>query len=423
MTPDICGAAAAHTVIVTTADDTGHPTPVRPGVIRTGAYAGSIHACDVHRDQVAADLRGSGLVVDVITSTTPPGTWCGDVWRIAADGVLTPDSGPEHQALQRAAAATAPAPAGPVDDPTPAPAVDVAVDVVQRCGRPAVAGVATQPHPMRWTGPRTYAGTIWVCTGHEDVVTEQARTGGLDTGLVGAPERVRCGEISAEGVDLADVPAGAWPRLAVLAAANVTAAAPVPMPVPDGELWARADELRPGMWIATGRPDVPGVEVRAVEIGDTGLVGVLCSGPEYAEYVADQPVRLVDEATVAEAAEALRVRTRRQLMLDGLRALVAAAERDIDILPVDRLQVTGRAADLPTLHQFAAALGADVVQVGERLVAEVLTGGGPADDLGGSSAPISVEMYVYADPEPAGSPPARGTAAVVVPAQPTGGDL
>ncbi|MDG4768746.1 hypothetical protein [Solwaraspora sp. WMMD792] len=485
---DICGQPAVNTVVATTNDDSGQPTPIRPGVIRTGAYAGTVSTCDAHVDQATAGLRAAGLVVDVFAPIIPTAAVCGEIWRVAADSVLTPDGGPEHQALQRAAAGTGPgpetAPVDPTPDPDPAgdagghgvaggwsgpagcgarclcglavdgfdsmapalalldehiagattadspedvpvsPAADVAVDVVQRCGRPAVAGVATQPHPLRWTGPRTYAGTIWVCAGHEDVVTEQARTGGLDTGLVGAPERVRCGEISAEGVDLADVPAGAWPRLAVLAAANVTAVDAGRAP-DDAIPSVRATELRPGMWVATGRDDVPGVEVRAVEVGAAGLVGVLLAGPEYAEHHADDLVPLVDEETVAAAAEALRVRTRRQLMLDGLRALVAAAERDPSILPVDRLQVTGRAANLAGLQAFAAELGSDVVPVGERLVAELLTGGGPADDLGGSSAPLSIEMYVYNDADPADqpAPPARGTAAVVVPAQPTGGDL
>jgi hypothetical protein len=465
---DICGAAAAHTVIVTTSDDSGQPTPVRPGVIRTGAYVGTLLACRDHVNQAAWALRGAGHVVDVITPATPPRALCGEVWRVAADSVLTEAGGPAHLALLAAAAGTARAAASTpvvatavrhgvaaarsggvggcaarcdcgvkvegfdtmagaieqleqhiadeaaVDQPQDTPAVDTAV--VQTCGRPAAAGLSTQPQALRWPTTSPYAGTIWVCAGHEDVVVDRARDGGLDVTLVGAPARVECGDICSDGVNLIDLPAGAWPRLAVVAAANATTTDPTQTP---DRLRVRAEDLRPGMWVATGDPAVPGIEVRAVEIGDTGLVGVLCAGPEYSEASVGDLVDLVDAETVAAAAEALRVRTRRQLMLDGLSALVAAAYRDPSILPVDRLQVTGRAADLPALQAFAAALSADVVQVGERLVAEVLTGGGPGDDLGGSSAPLSIEMYVYSDPDPEPPAPARGSAAV--PAQTTGG--
>jgi hypothetical protein len=437
---DICGAPATTTVVVTTTDGgPEHTALLRAAAGTATATVPTPSPPDGQRHELVEGWCGGGVGCGVTCA-------CG----VTFDGFET-IAGAKMVLNQHIALAA-------VDQPQDAPAADVAV--VQTCGRPAVSGVATSPQPWRWPGGTPpYAGTIWTCDRHESVVVETAQQSGLHATVVAAPAQAGCGGISGDGVEL---PAGAWPRRSVLAAANATAdAVPVtdggmsvraaelrpgmwiatgrtdvpgievraveiggtdPGPVSDDGMWSRADELRPGLWVATGRDDVPGVEVRAVEISVTGLVGVLLAGPEYAEYQGDQPVRLVDEATVDAAAEALRVRTRRQLMLDGLRALVAAAERDPGILPVDRLQVTGRAESLAALQTFAADLDVDVVPAGERLVAEHLVGGGPADDLGGSSAPLSIEMYVYADPEPAAGPPARGTA-VVVPARPaeTGG--
>lgn len=139
-----------------------------------------------------------------------------------------------------------------------------------------------------------------------------------------------------------------------------------------------AAELTPGMWVATGDPDVPGLEVRHVELAEDGadLVGVVFAGPRYAEYDRGDLLPLVDREVVERAAARARVRAFRAQQVEGLRRLADLAEGD-GLFPLPRytLRLDGGLESTEAVRRFAAAVGAPVVENGYGLHAVWCFGG------------------------------------------------
>ncbi|MEU8264943.1 hypothetical protein AB0C02_30555 [Micromonospora sp. NPDC048999] len=126
-----------------------------------------------------------------------------------------------------------------------------------------------------------------------------------------------------------------------------------------------AAELRPGMFVATGDPEQPGLEVRHVEPAEDGvdLVGVVFTGPRYAEYDRGDLLELVDKMVVDQAAARARRRAHRARQIEGLCRLAALAQQDESFpLPTFTLQVGGGLDNVEAVRRFAAALEVPVTE-------------------------------------------------------------
>ncbi|PZG15066.1 hypothetical protein C1I95_20375 [Micromonospora craterilacus] len=163
-----------------------------------------------------------------------------------------------------------------------------------------------------------------------------------------------------------------------IAAENQSAPPPVP-----------AGELQPGMWVATGDVDAPGIEVRYVEQSEDGRwVGVVFAGPSYAEYPIDVPLYLVDEELVEQAAARARARAHRAQQIECLRRLAQLAEEDEHFpLPRYTLRIGGGLDSPEAVRRVAAVLDVEVTKSDYGLRATWRYGG--ADEL---NPPVEVEM-------------------------------
>ncbi|MFG3709185.1 hypothetical protein ACGF7U_31265 [Micromonospora sp. NPDC047670] len=141
---------------------------------------------------------------------------------------------------------------------------------------------------------------------------------------------------------------------------------------PDGtaieERGIPAEQLRQGMFVATGDTEFPGWEVRHVEPSDDGgktFVGVLFAGPLYREYDVGELIELVDKDVVDEAAARARARAHRAQQIDALRQLADLAEQD-EHFPLPRyvLHVSGGVDSPEAVRRFAAATDTTVTEDG-----------------------------------------------------------
>ncbi|AYF31074.1 hypothetical protein CSH63_27275 [Micromonospora tulbaghiae] len=126
-----------------------------------------------------------------------------------------------------------------------------------------------------------------------------------------------------------------------------------------------AAELEPGMYVATGEPEMPGWEVRHVERAEDGgdLVGVVFTGPYYVEYDATELLELVDEQLVEQARARARARARRAQQIEGLRQLADLAERDEFVpLPPFTLRIHAGLDSTAAVRRLAAALDLPVTE-------------------------------------------------------------
>lgn len=171
-----------------------------------------------------------------------------------------------------------------------------------------------------------------------------------------------------------------------------------------------ASALHGGLWIATGDPDEPGLEVRYVlDSDDRAVVGVMLAGPSYREYAADEMVRLVDREVVDAAREKADRRRRREAMIGGLRALADLAEARPDlVLPDVSLRVEGYLRSAGQVAEVAELIGAAV----ERRYGSASTTwfyGAPE----ATTAPVTYRVSAADDTAPADDPipavpPTRG---------------
>lgn len=126
-----------------------------------------------------------------------------------------------------------------------------------------------------------------------------------------------------------------------------------------------AAELEPGMYVATGEPEMPGWEVRHVERAEDGadLVGVVFTGPYYVEYDATELLELVDEQLVEQARARARARARRAQQIEALRQLADLAERDEFVpLPPFTLRIHAGLDSTAAVRRLAAALDLPVTE-------------------------------------------------------------
>lgn len=190
----------------------------------------------------------------------------------------------------------------------------------------------------------------------------------------GAHGTLLTGAITGPGVGAEPAEAGPAEPAAGEQPADTTAgepARPQPRQVPAGE-------LEPGMFVATGDPERPGVEVRHVERADDGsdFVGVVFAGPAYEEYDATQLLELVDQDLVDQARARARARAHRAQQIEALRQLVSLAEQD-EFFPLPRfvLNVGGGLDGPEAVRRFAAALEVPVEENGYGLRARWCHGG------------------------------------------------